>query len=115
MLCKRCAAPIEDGAEVCIHCGATQKYVDNPAVADEENITKPKMSIGDYLLTFLVGGIPVIGIIFLVIWSCVPEKKEGRKKLSLAYLIWLIIAFIIFACIFIYLCYAAMKSSGMEV
>lgn len=115
MLCKRCAAPIEDGSEVCIHCGAIQKYVDNPAVADEENIKKPKMNIGDYLLTFFVGAIPVIGLVFLIIWSFKPEKKSGKQKLSIAFLIWLIAASVIFACIFIYLCYAAMKSSQMGV
>ena len=104
MLCKRCAAPIEDGEKICIHCGADQEDLKKNKKAKEENTDK-SMTFFDCLVTFFIGGIPVIGFIMLLIWSFSSEKIKGRATIARAFLLWPVFVSLLISVIFIYCFY----------
>ncbi|MBQ6708508.1 MAG: hypothetical protein IJM97_06135 [Clostridia bacterium] len=110
MLCKRCAAQINDNDKICIHCGANQEdYKKHNSQEDLKSIT-----FSDYLVTFLVGGIPVIGWIMLLIWSFGKEKTKNRSAVAKAFLLWSLFVTTLILAAFIYLCYFALKNSEIQ-
>jgi len=114
MLCKRCAAIINDGDKICIHCGADQeelkKHKKSEPIAQEERV----MTFFDYLVTFFVGGIPFIGFIMLLIWSFGVEKIKGRSTVAKAFLLWSVLVSLIVIVGFIYLCIYALKTADLQ-
>jgi hypothetical protein len=66
----------------------------------KSNITQdqnPIISVGDWLINFLTGIIPFVGIIFMIIWAN-DDSNKSRKNWAIASLIWygIILAFSIF-------------------
>jgi len=60
-------------------------------------VLKPReeMSIGEWLITFLLTSIPVIGFIILLIWSFEEGTRPIRSAWAKAMLIWYLFSFII--------------------
>ncbi len=114
MLCKRCAAIIDDGDKICIHCGADQEEIRNKknnAPTDSEDRV---MTFADYIITFFIGGIPLIGFIMLMIWSFGVEKIKGRSTVARAFLLWSIFVSLLVIVGFIYLCIYALKTADIQ-
>lgn len=59
--------------------------------AQNENQT---ISIGDWLVNFLITIIPLVGIIFIIIWAN-DDKNKVRKNWAIASLIWSGIFFVL--------------------
>lgn len=57
------------------------------------------MSVGSYMGSMLVMGIPLIGWIIAIVWACGGTKKVNKKNLARATIIWTIIIIGIFALI----------------
>lgn len=57
------------------------------------------MSVGGYMGSMFVMGIPVIGWLIAIIWACGGSKKVNRRNLARATIIFTIIIFGIFALI----------------
>ena len=113
MLCKRCAAVIDDGEKICIHCGADQeelKAKKKTTVDSDERL----INFTDSLIMFLVGGIPIIGLIALMIWSFGTEKVKGQSAVARAFLLWSILVGLVIIVAFIYLCLYALKTADMQ-
>jgi len=69
-----------------------KKESDNYDLTEKsENLTKEEkysnLSIGDWILIFLITIIPLIGLIFMCIWAN-DEKNKVRKNYAIATLIW---------------------------
>ena len=55
----------------------------------------PPMSVGQYILTFIIMGIPLVGFIMLLVWSFGSSANRNKKNFARATLIYGIIIAII--------------------
>jgi uncharacterized Tic20 family protein len=53
------------------------------------------MTIGDWLITFLLTSIPLVGLVALLIWSCDEDRQPSKSAWAKATLIWYVISTII--------------------
>ncbi len=60
---------------------------------EKNNITH-NMSVGDWLVNFLITIIPLVGLIFIIIWAN-DDKNKIRKNWAVASLIWMGIIFVL--------------------
>ncbi|HEY5556963.1 zinc ribbon domain-containing protein [Acetobacterium sp.] len=123
MFCENCGKKIPDDAVFCTHCGAKQSEstvkaqstdrVQNPQPARRvdlppvEKVERPKnpsqsvkvdgdvdlISMGQYIIMFLITAIPIAGIVMLFVWGFSSETGPNKKNFSRAYLIMMAIAF----------------------
>ena len=57
------------------------------------------VSIGDWLLTFFVSGIPVVGFIMLIVWLVSSSTAKSKKNYLIAGIIWGAVISLIFVII----------------
>lgn len=63
-----------------------------PETGRYEEVPQPEMSIGKWLLTFLLCAIPVVNLAMLIIWAVGNNPKDAiRKTWAQAQLIWMVI------------------------
>lgn len=114
--CNSCGNSMEENATFCTNCGATkskpvqpvqpvqQQYANSapsyappvqqpyyqPAQPNYQNNnaanTQP-MTVGQYILTFIIMGIPIVGFIMTLIWSFGSDVNINKKNYSRAILI----------------------------
>ena len=60
----------------------------------------PVMSIGQWLVTFLLMAIPIVNIIMIIVWLTSKDENSNRKNWVLAYLIVIAISFVLTFIIF---------------
>lgn len=113
MICSKCGCKYDDGAPACPLCGADPinanmqngyAYQNNgqfagngynnaynaqympmaPAVIDDRE--KP-MTVGDWIVTFLLTSIPVVGIVLLFCWAFGIDEKKSKANYAKATLI----------------------------
>lgn len=53
------------------------------------------LSVGDYIITFIILGIPVVGFIMLLVWACSSSTNLNKKNFAIAVLILQIIGVIL--------------------
>ena len=51
------------------------------------------MSVGDWLITYLVTCIPLIGFIMLFVWAFGDGNQQSKKTWAQATLLWIVIVF----------------------
>ena len=63
-----------------------------------ENRTAPVMSLGDWIITFIILAIPLVNIIMLFVWgfssSTNPNKQNFAKATLIIYLVGIILFFL---------------------
>lgn len=66
------------------------------------------MTTAGYIFTTILFHIPVIGLIFMIVWGCGKTKNISRKRFSLACLIMRLICYIaVLACaVFVLICFS---------
>lgn len=123
MICVNCGKNLPDNAKFCGSCGAKisaspqnaqmhqaphqqmhQQYQAPPQPPYQAyNSPQPQnqsggtvMSVGRYLLTFIIAGIPIIGFILLLVWSFGKGTDQNKKNLSRALLCLLVITAILY-------------------
>lgn len=70
----------------------------NPQYQYQNNtgdLNKP-MSVGQYMLTMLIGAIPIVGIIMLFVWSFGSNTNVNKKNWARAMLLWALIAVVLY-------------------
>jgi uncharacterized membrane protein YdbT with pleckstrin-like domain len=60
----------------------------------------PVMSIGQWLVTFLLMAIPIVNIIMIIVWLASKNENPNRKNWVLAYLIVIAISVVLTFIIF---------------
>jgi hypothetical protein len=58
-------------------------------------VNNEPVSLGDWLLTFLITCIPLVGFIMLIVWAVSDGTKESKKNWARAKLIWMVIAYVL--------------------
>lgn len=113
MFCENCGKQIPDDAVFCTNCGAKQtaKTAAVPTSQPVSQTAAPKVerpvsyqqttkayeavdhiSMGQYLIMFLITAIPIAGIVMLFIWAFGSETGPNKKNFARAYLIMMAIA-----------------------
>ncbi len=70
------------------------------------------MEIKDWLITFLITAIPLVGIIMLFVWAFGNDTNGVKTTWAKASLIWIAIVFII-SMVFYFTIFAAIIGSGV--
>ncbi len=68
-----------------------------------ENENAPVVTVGDWVLTYLIAAIPLIGLVMLFVWAFGNDTNPNKANWAKAALIWAAIAigiYITFAVIF---------------
>ena len=55
-----------------------------------------QMSLGNWLLTFLIASIPLVGFIMLFVWAFSEGTQPSKKTFAQAALIWMAIIFVLY-------------------
>ncbi|WP_155832627.1 zinc-ribbon domain-containing protein [Butyrivibrio sp. AE3006] len=58
-------------------------------------VNNEPVSLGDWLLTFLITCIPLVGFIMLIVWAVSDSTKESKKNWARARLVWMVIIYIL--------------------
>ena len=56
---------------------------------------RPDESVGSWMLTLLVSGIPVIGVIYLLVLAFGSSASPSKRNFARAALIWTLIALVV--------------------
>lgn len=105
MFCEKCGKKIPDDAAYCTHCGAKQVTA-SPAVQPVASVPPPQparpsvpqqqpqtsggvdlISMGQYLIMFLIMAIPIANIVMLFVWGFSSETGPNKKNFARATLI----------------------------
>jgi len=110
MFCENCGKQIPDDAAFCTHCGAKQLKTPTPSQTVNRvqppqpvrpNAPQPPpqasggvdlITMGQYLIMFLIMCIPIAGIVMLFIWGFGNETGPNKKNFARAYLVMMAIA-----------------------
>jgi hypothetical protein len=113
MFCEHCGNNLPDGAKFCGACGAKMEaqpappapaHYPPPAYAQPYPVQPPQpqayapppppawqavtpLSVGEYLVTFFLMGIPLLNIILLLVWSFGSSTNANKRNLARAMLI----------------------------
>lgn len=111
MICKKCGNVLEENAKFCGACGATFEaepvipaapVYNRPKQVTEEGLPEQYRPLGawSYFGLQLLFSIPIIGFIFLIIFSC-KKSNINRRNFARSYWCGLIIVAAIFAILLI--------------
>ena len=98
MFCKNCGTALENTASTCPNCGTAQ-YPQQPVVAEPAIPEKNRpLSPWAYFGLQLLFAVPVVGFIFLIVFSC-NGSNINRRNFARSYWCSLIVAAIVIAVI----------------
>ncbi|MCR5194706.1 MAG: hypothetical protein K6D38_00165 [Pseudobutyrivibrio sp.] len=85
---------------------------------DNQNVqpvyTNDEMTVGQWLVTLLIGIIPFVNIVMLIVWACGnPVEKRARKNWAIAQLIMMAIILVLYFAVFASIISSVMHGSGM--
>ncbi len=58
------------------------------------------LTTGDWILTFLITFIPIVGFIMLFVWAFGSQTNENKANWAKAALIWLVIVVVVYVVLF---------------
>ncbi|MCL2087760.1 MAG: hypothetical protein FWH05_09255 [Oscillospiraceae bacterium] len=109
--CPKCNSSSPDGAMFCAGCGERiEGNNSEPSVNDlypsvENNIhyqtnygrkePDPHVSVGDWMLTVLIMGLPIVGLVMLFVWAFGNDTKVSKANFAKASLIWMGISIVL--------------------
>lgn len=122
--CNSCGASMDANASFCTNCGKTtsntaqsvqqpvqQPYYQpaQPVYQNNNVINTQPLSVGQYIVMFILMGIPLVGFILTLVWAFGSNVNTNKKNYARAVLILGIIAGILMV-IFYGIIFAAMSS-----
>ena len=69
----------------------------NTQIQNSEDVSEQSMSIGDWLITFLICAIPIIGIIMMFLWAFGNTNSKSKKTWAQAALIFSLLVTVLYA------------------
>jgi len=105
--CQSCGAAMDEGARFCKTCGTNQSaYQSMPAGSQQStsgythyaqpasapSVGNEPLSVGQYVGMMLLSGLPLVGLILLLIWAFGSEANINKRNYARAVLIIALIA-----------------------
>ena len=102
MYCKKCGGKIESYASHCPFCGEPLANNNVQSTYTTVNVNQPSETkgIGSWILTYIIVGLPVIGLIMLLVWSfgystkANPTFRNWARAQLLVYVIVFVASFL---------------------
>ncbi|MBE6031755.1 MAG: zinc ribbon domain-containing protein [Clostridiales bacterium] len=88
--CSRCGVDNQDQAKFCTNCGQDLTQPTYHYQVPPKSNTDV-MTIGQYLLTFLLLSIPIANIVMMIIWSVTGSTNKNLQNMARALWIWVAI------------------------
>jgi len=133
--CSNCGTSLAPGAVFCNNCGRSQ----SPSQAQSQVYSQPSSSyspppqtnyynttnlnsnsfkdkpltVGEFIITFILMGIPLIGFIMMLVWAFGSETNTNKKNLARAVLIMGVIIGVLYGIIMLLIFLIAAAAGGM--
>jgi len=94
-VCSICGTNNPEGAARCARCGnalPVSYYAPSAPVVDSRYAP---LSVGAYLGAFLLGCVPLVGLIVYIVWACSGGVNKNLRHLAIAQLILLAVGILI--------------------
>jgi hypothetical protein len=72
------------------------------------------VSIGDWIVSYILMGIPLVGFIMLIVWAFGSDAPQSKKNWARANLILMVIGFVIMIILYATIFAAAMSSGALD-
>lgn len=67
---------------------------------DTQRTTAPVMSMGDWMVTLLLGSIPILNFILLIVWALSSTENPNKSNFAKAALVWMAVLFVLYFFLF---------------
>lgn len=104
-LCKYCGAPIGEDDRFCTACGKPVSSAEGQTQSEkpygetgekaEPQLDREPITVGGYLIMFLVLCIPIVNLVVLLLWAFGKNGNVNRRNFSRAALVYLAIAIVL--------------------
>ena len=115
--CPRCGKNLPAEAQFCGECGfrfepAGQNVPYSVPMQPMVTADTTPLKTTDYLILILISGIPVVGLILLLVWALSSSENVNRRNFCRAQLIWMAVSAVI--SIFFLILYGVLFASVFE-
>ena len=90
-ICKKCGGAVKAEDQFCMHCGMPLEKEESVREERQEEKQAEVLSMGDYLLMFILLAIPVVNFIVCILWIISGNSNPNKRNFAKA---WLILAVI---------------------
>lgn len=84
MYCRNCGQALSADARICPKCG-------QPLLSQKAAVEDGVVSVGEWFVTMLLAGIPLVGIVMMFVWAF-GNSNPSKKNWARASLIWTAVA-----------------------
>lgn len=94
--------PEQQGYQTYQQPGADAGQYGAQTIVNNYNYVPQEMTIGRWVLTLFLAGIPIVGFILLIVWAASSsQENKSRKNWAIAQLIWMIIGIVLWIIIMV--------------
>lgn len=99
MICRNCGKEIPNNVSVCPGCGApVSPRTASPAAAPQRvSAGSQPVSTGDWFVTLLLAGIPLVGLIMTLVWAFGGGANPSKQNWARAMLLWAVVGIVLAA------------------
>ena len=90
-VCKKCGGAVKAEDQFCMHCGMPLEKEEPVREERRAENQAEVLSMGDYLLMFIILAIPVVNFIVCILWIISGNSNPNKRNFAKA---WLVIAVI---------------------
>lgn len=90
-VCKKCGGAVKAEDQFCMHCGMPLEKEEPVREERREENQAEVLSMGDYLLMFIILAIPVVNFIVCILWIISGNNNPNKRNFAKA---WMVIAVI---------------------
>ena len=90
-VCKKCGGTVKAEDQFCMHCGMPLEKEESVREEGREENKAEVLSMGEYLLMFIILAIPVVNFIVCILWIISGNNNPNKRNFAKA---WMVIAVI---------------------
>lgn len=90
-VCKKCGGTVKAEDQFCMHCGMPLEKEESVREEGREENKAEVLSMGEYLLMFILLAIPVVNFIVCILWIISGNSNPNKRNFAKA---WMVIAVI---------------------
>lgn len=90
-VCRKCGGTVKAEDQFCMHCGMPLEKEESVREEGREENKAEVLSMGEYLLMFILLAIPVVNFIVCILWIISGNSNPNKRNFAKA---WMVIAVI---------------------